>query len=68
MTVDRTLNDERDRYERRKPHLHGWDDEKVYYWTNEREICVSDIPELMAQLEEVCRKYLRRVKAAPGVE
>ena len=56
--VDKTSDGKRDIYQKERPGLHGWDDEKVYYWTQEREICVSDIPELMAQLEEVCRRYL----------
>ena len=39
--------------------LHGWDDEKVYYWSeSEGDICVSDISDLMDQLEEVCRDFI----------
>ena len=47
--------------EKLKAHrLHGWDDEKVYYWSEkEEDICVSDIPELMDQLEKVCRNFIQ---------
>jgi len=39
--------------------LHGWDDEKVYFWTEGKgDICVSDIPELMDRLENVCRDFI----------
>ncbi len=38
--------------------LHGWDDEKVYLWSEEfGELCVSDEPELMRALLQVCRDY-----------
>jgi len=40
------------------PRLGGWDDEKVYY-TDEtgKERCVSDHPELVARLMDICREY-----------
>lgn len=63
--VDARLNGKRDIQEKRKPRLYGWDDEKIYYWTKEGEICVSDIPELMAQLEDVCKRYLEKRTALP---
>ena len=58
--VEQRVNGKRDIQEKWRPRLHGWDDEKLYYWTKEGETCVSDIPELMVQLEEVCRRYLER--------
>lgn len=41
--------------------LHGWDDEKIYFWDEERkkEWCVSDEEELYDQLVEICRKYFK---------
>ncbi len=41
--------------------LHGWDDEKIYFWDEERkkEWCVSDEEELYNQLVEICRKYFK---------
>jgi len=47
----------------KKYNLHGWDDEKLYYLTEqEGDVCVSDIPELMDKLEEMCRFFLERKK------
>jgi len=41
--------------------LHGWDDEKVYFWIpGEGERCVSDEPELLRQLEALCADYFRQ--------
>jgi hypothetical protein len=41
-----------------EPRLHGWDDEKVYFWDETgKEWCVSDYPDLVARLVEVCRDY-----------
>ena len=38
--------------------LHGWDDEKVYLWSSKTgELCVSDEPELVQRLIEVCVDY-----------
>lgn len=41
-----------------EPMLSGWDDEKVYF-TDEacKTWCVSDHPELVARLMEMCREY-----------
>lgn len=41
--------------------LRGWDDEKVCF-TDEvgTEWCVSDYPELVSQLLEICKDYFRR--------
>jgi hypothetical protein len=39
-------------------HLHGWDDEKVYFHSPETgERCVSDEPELLRRLTETCADY-----------
>ncbi|MFQ5629538.1 MAG: hypothetical protein ACE5I1_12315 [bacterium] len=42
--------------------LHGWDDEKVYFWDEEagKDWCVSDEEELNRQLVEICRKYFKK--------
>ena len=46
-----------------KHSLHGWDDEKIYYWMeHEGDVCVSYIPELMDKLEEMCRTFLEKKK------
>jgi len=38
--------------------LHGWDDEKIYFWSPEAgELCVSDEPELIRRLTEACQEY-----------
>jgi hypothetical protein len=40
--------------------LHGWDDEKVYFWSPETgEQCVSDEPELLRRLIDVCTEYFQ---------
>jgi len=43
--------------------LHGWDDEKIYFWTGKEEMCVSDCPELMMRLIDICRKYFKAYKS-----
>jgi hypothetical protein len=40
-----------------KSTLHGWDDERVYYWDGTQEWCVSDHPDLVVRLLEICRDY-----------
>ena len=53
-----------------EPMLSGWDDEKVYF-TDEtcKTWCVSDHPELVARLMEICREYFaQRVDACSHVE
>ncbi|MBF8282226.1 MAG: hypothetical protein HW378_1141 [Anaerolineales bacterium] len=41
-----------------KPHLHGWDDEKLYYFDETGvEWCVNDHPELLVKLTEICKDY-----------
>ena len=39
--------------------LHGWDDEKIYFWDEEekKERCVSDEEDLYNRLVEICRGY-----------
>lgn len=43
-----------------KYHLHGWDDEKVYFWDGKEDRCVSDDEELYNQLLEMCIKYFKK--------
>ena len=44
-----------------KLQLHGWDDEKVYFIDElGKEKCVSDFPDLVAQLVDICRDYFNR--------
>lgn len=43
---------------RHYPHLHGWDDEKIYFRVpNQPSRCVSAEPELMERLVAVCQEY-----------
>lgn len=41
--------------------LHGWDDEKIYFWDEEREKewCVSEEAGLYNQLVEICKRYYK---------
>jgi hypothetical protein len=40
--------------------LHGWDDEKVYFWSPETgERCVSDEPVLLRQLVAIYAEYFQ---------
>jgi hypothetical protein len=41
--------------------LHGWDDEKIYFFEGEtgNEYCVSDECKLYDQLVRLCRTYFR---------
>jgi len=42
------------------PYLHGWDDEKVYFYdAKEPEHCVSDESELMEKLIAICREFYK---------
>lgn len=47
--------------------LHGWDDEKVYFWDEEtmQEWCVSDEEKLYRQLVEMCKEYFRKKAFEP---
>jgi len=42
--------------------LHGWDDENIYFWDEERkrDWCVSDEEELYKQLVEICKRYFEK--------
>ena len=40
-----------------KSQLVGWDDGKVYFYLNGEEHCISDEPELFAQVIALCRRY-----------
>ncbi|MFQ5602692.1 MAG: hypothetical protein ACE5HS_05435 [bacterium] len=44
--------------------LHGWDDEKIYFWDedNKQERCVSDEEELYKQLGEICQQIDESVR------
>jgi len=52
------------------PALRGWDDEKVYFADEAGKTwCVSDHPELVARLMDICRDYFaQRVDARSHVE
>ena len=40
--------------------LHGWDDEKVYFWSPQTgEQCVSDEPALLQKLLAVCAEHFQ---------
>lgn len=41
--------------------LHGWDDEKIYLFSDETgERCVSDEPELLRRLTQMCVEYFEK--------
>lgn len=42
--------------------LHGWDDEKIYFWDKKsgQELCVSDEKELYNQLVKICCEYFKK--------
>ena len=42
--------------------LHGWDDEKIYLWSDKdkREYCVSDEEELYNRLLKICIEYFEK--------
>lgn len=42
-------------------HLHGWDDEKIYFWDEKRgeEYCVSDDKQLYEHLLKICIDYFK---------
>ncbi|MCW3129772.1 MAG: hypothetical protein N2V75_06735 [Methanophagales archaeon] len=46
----------------RKQRLHGWDDEKIYFWDEEKgkEWCVTDEEELYNQLLGMCVEYFKK--------
>ena len=48
--------------------LHGWDDEKIYFWDEEigQELCVSDEERLYNQLVEICREYFKNKRNQSG--
>jgi hypothetical protein len=48
-----------------EPRLHGCDDEKVYFIdASGKEWCVSDYPELVVQLLEICQDFFAQKAAA----
>ena len=42
--------------------LHGWDDEKIYFWNGKEEHCVSDDNELYQHLLEICINHFKKEK------
>ena len=53
-------------FQKEKYRLHGWDNEKIYFWDEDakKELCVSDEKELYDKLLEICIKYFREEKEA----
>lgn len=45
--------------------LHGWDDEKIYFWDEKegKEWCVTDEEELYNQLLGMCIEYFGKKRA-----
>jgi hypothetical protein len=41
--------------------LHGWDDEKIYFWDEEKkkEWCVSDEEDLYQEVLKICKRYFK---------
>ncbi|MBI2927376.1 MAG: hypothetical protein HYY24_16900 [Verrucomicrobia bacterium] len=49
------------------PRLHGWDDEKVYFWSPQTgEKCLTDEPTLMQELLGVCTRYFEAASGKTG--
>jgi len=48
------------REQKEKYRLHGWDDEKIYFWDEKKgkEWCVTDEKDLYNQLLEMCIEIL----------
>lgn len=44
--------------------LHGWDDEKIYFWDDDekKEWCITDEKELYEQLFKICAEYFKKKK------
>jgi len=66
-TFDKNLNNfikNNTPLQKKKYRLHGWDDEKIYFWDDEKkkERCVSEEKELYNKLLRVCVKYFERKK------
>ncbi len=42
--------------------LHGWDDEKIYFWDDEekKEWCVTEEEDLYNQLLEICIEHFKK--------
>jgi len=41
--------------------LHGWDDEKVYFWNGKEDRCVTDDEELNSKLVELCEEHYKGI-------
>jgi hypothetical protein len=56
--------------EKQRHRLHGWDDEKIYFWDDDekKEWCVTDEEDLHKKLLEICVKYFEKKKADKGVK
>jgi hypothetical protein len=47
--------------------LHGWDDEKAYFWSPKTgEKCVSDEPELLRRLIGICAEHFHAAREPNG--
>lgn len=48
-------------HQKERYRLHGWDDEKIYFWDEgeKKEWCVSDEKVLYDKLLEICIKYFK---------
>jgi len=44
--------------------LHGWDDEKIYFWDGEKERCVSDEEELYKHIVKICKEYFEKLRGS----
>lgn len=47
---------------KRDDYLHGWDDQKLYYWDGTQEFCVNDHPEFFDRLTMLCKDFFKRKK------
>lgn len=49
---------------KREDRLYGWDDGKIYFWSDEekKEYCVSDEKELYKRLLKICIEYFKSMK------
>lgn len=48
--------------------LHGWDDEKIYFYDEERkEFSVNDYPELFEDIVKMCADYFKQKESREEV-
>ncbi|MDP2896755.1 MAG: hypothetical protein Q8Q12_09380 [bacterium] len=43
-----------------RPMLVGWDDGKIYLYIAGKEYCISDDPELVQKILDLCRQHFER--------